>query len=386
MVVNNDFEDPFVSCDGSGVCEEARPCSLTCSQMLKAREVVPTPQANQHLGCGDSFWSACDRSCAQTRIISTAHSDGKCHEVLRKTRSCHIDACAREDPCMVPFLIHTVLGFRGLSVLQWSETSDDIVASGLAQAALALHGESIFQAGDVNVLTALPWYLDEDHPDAAATAFTEGGGGTQAPYGVKVVLEIAIVNRNTTAVNESSAMVADDEEEEEGSMTSVFRNFTDRIALTKPVLKCHEDNLYSLAREALTLKRDVMLNSKFMPILLEEMSLADDSKQDSPFTPLYSSGLPRNESRVISCWSIRTHVSDEINYFGPVRFLFVSLSLIGVSCFSLYLSLLFFFASEKALVVCRTALCPCNDFWYDCCVNNMERLECGGNPGCAICQ
>jgi hypothetical protein len=239
------------------------------------------------------------------------------HEVSRKTRPCHIDACAREDPCMVPFLIHTILGFRGLSVLQWSVTSEDVVASGLAQAALALHGKSIFEAGDVNVLMALPWYLDEDSPDAASAQSIDAAG-SQAPFGVKVVLEIAIVNRNTTAVNESRAVIIGDDEEEEGSMSSLLRNFTDRIALTKPVLKCHEENLYALARDALTLRRDVILNSQFMPILLQEMSRADDSKPDSPFTPLYSNSLARNESRIVSAWSIRTHISDEINYFGPV--------------------------------------------------------------------
>jgi hypothetical protein len=68
------------------------------------------------LSCNDWMWSVCDKSCSQSRIISkskivstpTTETGRYCIESSRETRSCHVDECGRNDPCVVPFLVHAI--------------------------------------------------------------------------------------------------------------------------------------------------------------------------------------------------------------------------------------------------------------------------------------
>jgi hypothetical protein len=68
------------------------------------------------LSCSDWMWSVCDNSCHQSRIISkskivstpTTETGRYCIESSRETRSCHVDECGRNDPCIVPFLVHAI--------------------------------------------------------------------------------------------------------------------------------------------------------------------------------------------------------------------------------------------------------------------------------------
>ena len=74
-------------------------------------------------------------------------------------------------------MVHVVLAFQDGSVSNWSHAAEEILASALVD---TVHqeleekyegietdeGVALFSIGDVNVVTALPWYQDEEgrHP------------------------------------------------------------------------------------------------------------------------------------------------------------------------------------------------------------------------------
>jgi hypothetical protein len=47
--------------------------------------------------------------------------------------------------------------------------------------------------------------------------------------------------------------------------------------------------------------------------------LKDDVRSSAPFGPILGIGYNATQSRLLSVWTIRTGLEDEINYFGPPR-------------------------------------------------------------------
>ncbi|GKY93887.1 hypothetical protein MPSEU_000355600 [Mayamaea pseudoterrestris] len=341
------LDTPVVQCKGDGLCQEERPCQLNCKQLDKALKVRPVnDERNGDSGCGDSFWSACDYGCKQSRVHSRLHTDGICHEVLRETRPCHIGACARSDPCRVPFLIHAVLGLKGADINKWSLGSEDSLSIALRQACERISkGGSLFEEGDVNILAVLPWNRYEEA--LSATWAVNDDAAKKQPlvddaFGVKVVLEISIHNPLPKSGNVSLTENVDDEGR--GKLSSIMRNFN----LRKPRTTCNSDDLYSLAKRALELRKEVLAQKKFIPILIEELKRSEglmdpDSRSElllanyeSPFTLLYYSDERVIYSKMLSAWSIRTEVDNEINYFGPPKpFWFRILTFIHTLVFAL---------------------------------------------------
>lgn len=316
------LDDAVINCEGDGLCEEIRPCQLTCHQREKATKIKPVDKDDS--GCGDSFWSACDYGCRQGRIKSIPYSDGFCREMARESRPCHIEACARSDPCRVPFLIHSVLGFKGASWGKWSLETEDSFTTALTQACQRLSKTTFFEEGDINILAVLPWNRYED-VSAKDWAMNEDAGKKQElvedDFGMKVVLEISIFNPQAKLVNIS---LFRDDVSEGGS---ILRNFR----VNKGKATCDEDDLYVLAKKALQLRKEVLSRNLFMPILIEELKRTEglmdpDSRMeqlsttyDSPFERVYSSDEYIIYSKVLAVWSIRTEIDDEINYFGPPK-------------------------------------------------------------------
>lgn len=298
-----------VECLGDGVCEEERPCQLTCSELERVSKVFATPMDNDRLGCGDSYWSACDSSCRQTRIHSMAYSDGLCHEEERQTRECNMGVCMRDSPCRIPYLLHAVLGFSGLRIRDWTYTADDIVSQALVRTAAQILGEKVFEEGDVNVVFSLPWYLDEDNPESAL----QYKSTKIHSAGVKVVIDISIVNRS---YNKTSVELVEDEDP--GTFENLFPNWT---VHNGQIIRCSEKDLHSLAKTALHLKKNVLNAPNFMPMLLRKMKLieAENRRRSAYFEPMYSNNTEKSSSRLIAAWSVPTGVDEDINYFGPHR-------------------------------------------------------------------
>jgi hypothetical protein len=289
-------EKPVVQCNGEGVCEEERPCQLTCSETIQANEVIALPESQQSRSqCGKGFWSACDYNCKQTRIASVAYSDGFCHEKHRESRPCHIGACSRSDPCRVPFVVHAVVGFKRGSLSKWTEASQDAFLEALVGTAQRISNRKLFLAGDVNVLLALPWYEDEtDISDLA----------NQRPSdirGFRVAVEVSVFN-------DRALMQPPDFE---------VSSIEDRATLRENA--CGAEALYWLAKHALAVKKEVFLKDGFMNALVNEMKASTIPEQESAFKEMFVNGVNANDEHIVSAWTVRTEIDDEINYFGPQK-------------------------------------------------------------------
>ena len=356
------LDAPVIKCKGEGLCQEERQCQLTCNQLEKAKAVKPVGGDGQDRSvCGDSFWSACDYGCKQSRIQSVLYTDGFCHEVSRETRSCHIGACARSDPCRVPFLIHTVLGFKGADINKWTLESEDSLSIALHQACARIGKHRLFEEGDVNILAVLPWNRYEEA--LSATWAMNDDAAKQQPivddeFGLKVVLEISIHNPLAKLGNVTLTEIADDDGA--GRMSAVLRS----VRLRKPRTTCKSDDLFDLAKKALELRKQVLLQDRFMMLLIEELKRSEglldpdsrsellSSDYESPFSKLYDSDELLVYSKILSVWSIRTEIDDEINYLGPPKpFWFRLLTFVHTLVFAL-MSFMLLTTAWSILIAC----------------------------------
>lgn len=320
-----DTFEPVISCSGKGICEEFRPCLLTCAQAAKDAEIqrlsVMWSSEKKRSRCGDSGWSACDYGCMQTKIISEQYSDGICHEESRETRPCHIGACSREDPCRIPFIVHVVLAFRDGAVSKWSKEAEEVLATSLSNAVNSGTDGEVFSPGDVFVAAALPWYQDQD-----SNEFEDNKIGSIGDYGdsynsvilgVKVVVEISIYN--ALADFENKPFVSNEfSDENDGAIVNMLRNITDMMRGKKPHTACSSDELYPLAKLALKAK-NVLQSEDFMISLIDEIRITGEQADRVPFGPITYLTYKASENRVLSVWTIRTGIHEEINYFGPQK-------------------------------------------------------------------
>jgi Eukaryotic aspartyl protease len=323
--------DPVVSCDGMGVCVEKRPCQLTCSQLEKAIKVRPETKPKKAFGeqqgeCGDAYWSACDYGCFQTKIESKLYSDGLCHEVAAENRACHVGACARTDPCRVPFIVHTVLGFRNGQVARWNRNAKEILVTALTDTIDEIHkskNESrTFSEGDVHVVSAIDWYLEDYEDEYDNTIINTDDSNEQNEWGVKVVVEISINNPNAavsrrTTINQKNQIDVID------PLTKIVQNITDRVRGTikqQQQHSCQHDELYVLAKHALVTKR-AFREESFMTSLIRKIQnqTKGEVKASAPFGPISALGYNISQSRLLSAWTIRTGLEEDVNYFGPPK-------------------------------------------------------------------
>jgi hypothetical protein len=182
--------------------------------------------------------------------------------------------------------------------------------------------EQLFTVGDVNIVTALPWYQDQDEFDKLDTDSNKmkkdyGNDFNAVSLGIKVVVEISMFNHFADNKNRTT-QAADglDDGVSLGPLSSVLKNITDRMRSRKPQATCFQEELYPLARLALKAKEHLQY-SVFMQTLIGELKKTGEREDRSTFGPLSSSTYNASESRILSAWTIRTGIEDEINYFGP---------------------------------------------------------------------
>ena len=307
-------EKPVVTCNGEGVCEEERPCQLTCTELSKASGNLPLPEWKQghYSRCGNSSWSACDYNCRQTRINSVAFSDGKCYEVSRQSRDCHTGACARSDSCRVPFIVHAVVGFRGGSVIEWTEASEDIFNVAIANAVGKPFNETLFEAGDVHFLAALPWYEDEE-TDLAGQANQR----IADVVGLRVVVEISIFNDRLDA-STSVPHTQHPSRHLDSVSTFLMPGNTTEEEEVADITRCGPNTLHPFAKRALSVKK-ILLHDDFMDTIVKEIKVLTTNLPSSPFRTVFSEDFTPSDDCLVLAWTIRTEVDDDINYFGPQK-------------------------------------------------------------------
>ena len=285
-------DHPVVSCPGEGVCEEERPCQLTCAELARAMQITPLPDDRRsQYQCGHNSWGACDINCKQVRIESRAFSDGNCHELHRETRNCHIHACAESDSCRVPYAVHTVVGIRGVLLSKWTDESQEIFSIALVAAAKNITGTILFEEGDINILTALPWYDDDNDMERK-----EKQQDTEVT-GFRIVAEIAVFNEGS---HDLSSFGDATQLQEQSSMNS----------------NCDPDTLYSTAKLALQIKQ-TLRDEDFMAQFVEKMKQMLVPDIDTMFNALLRDEFNPYDDSLVLAWTISTTIDDQINIFGP---------------------------------------------------------------------
>lgn len=355
-LTKNPWDEPVINCDGQGTCEERRPCQLTCTEASKAADAIPLSRLDaRQKTCGDAVWSACDYGCRQVWLESVAYSDGLCHEKTRESRHCHVGACARSDPCQVPYIVHVVFAFHGASVHRWTLQAEYMLTAALANAARKLshtYGQ-VFEAGDVNVLLALPWYVNDDGGQSAPSVDTTDS----EVRGMKVTLEISVPNlRVDSLTTPVGAHESTYETLSDGPVQSMLRNITNSIT-KREKMNCDVDQVFKAAKKALDLN-NIFRGDRMMRYLIDEMRDIERNSstvlESSPFDSVYKRDPFGTESRLISSWTVRTQVgsADEINYLGPPRPLRYRMVWILHLAFTLALGAVFLWSLIWFLVIC----------------------------------
>lgn len=320
-----------ISCDGSGVCTELRPCQLRCDELPRAMRVAPAKSESEipaeidaDIKCDGGFWSACDFKCNQTKVESVLYTDGECHERRRQSRICHKDACGRSDPCRIPFIVHSIYNFRGVDVSEWTSREDDVLAEALTHTfhTLSLSDDILFRVGDVKTLLTRPWALDDD---IEIVSSLDNEDLEQEEIGVKVVVQISIFNPD---IQLSKAGIAS-KNNTSSSLSQLVKNFTETLRNDQGATTvCRDSDLYALAKNARLIAYELPELPGFMQQLISNMMSHDveqGERRPSAFVPLYSKHDFAQQSRLESSWTIRTDVDDEINYFGPPEPLFFAI-------------------------------------------------------------
>ena len=262
-------EKSKIQCDDNGLCTEHRPCRLKCSDVARVTSAAAVRDPSKGEIC-DNSWSACDSSCMQTRVVSELWSDDVCHEKSRTTRPCHTGACAKSNPCHVPYVVRAVLAFSGGSAGAWTRDSDEKLASALvASVGDAVDQEhDIFGSGDVNVVKISPLPSDGDKER------------------LKVSIEISIVNPDPLSLSDAESSA-----KSKGIFSTLFtKSFVKTSGLTDES-KCDNSALYPLARSALNVKQ--MLEGD---LLKEEVEAALGLKFTEVIASTVVSGIQRDDT------------------------------------------------------------------------------------------
>ncbi|KAG7360040.1 aspartic peptidase domain containing protein [Nitzschia inconspicua] len=325
--------DPSTTnCTLDGICQEFRPCHVPCMKAIEyhrkkrngdplVNEAVTIPHtvltkekvsSSKNLvteGCKEWQWSACDYACRQTRITSSRveHDAGQfCMETSRETRNCHVDACGRSDPCMVPFLVHAIFVLEG-SAIEWTPQFEHHFCREFTKASQQpnLFSEKrskdiSFDEGDINILATRPWYgSDNDDSfgnDEVDAILEEEKGDTKADaVGIQVILQISISNPKAQKIprrNGARTLLQE--------VDFIWTNLTQVFRSSRPTTVCDPYDLYPLAMDAHEIANNLLSHPYFQMELIYNLQEYDNI-------------------RLVSSWTIGTQVYDEyINYLGPL--------------------------------------------------------------------
>ena len=300
--------ESVVECNSAGLCTAKTPCKVACEETIP---VAPVPQMNMlddqnqidtPKTCGDNSWGTCLDTCQQTKIASALYSDGLCHEdvSLREERVCHTEFCGNSNPCHIPFIVHVIIAFRGLSPSFWDKQAEITVVNSFANAIRDSAGETMIDPGDIEVLMTSPW----------EEIIGDDTGETMHPMmnvlGLKVVLEVHIHNPNFAHFSDNFDAI--------GGLGGKFMTAMSRTTKRdekSDTTECKSSDVYKLALKA----HEIQFRLEDENFIT---TLADGFNQEidiTGYTHPALEGFVENidlfvrESTVISTWTIKTEVS-----------------------------------------------------------------------------
>lgn len=324
--------EPFISqdipsraiCEDDGICTVLVSCEMTCEDIkIKVQEEEDNevlgegefdPNGNKSdFGCSSDGWGACLSSCKQSRIISTKELDGKCHVTGEETRDCHIDACGKDDPCRIPFLVHAIVGLD-IEAEAWYKVEEDIFIDSFVSTVNADREQTdiLFSGGDVKILSVGKWL--EDDPSVEAVE-----------KGVKVILEISLFNENAILSPQKKS-----------NMGKTFFSLG-----SKPELAiCSETDIYALSSRAMSVHKELERTNFIIDLIRSIQNQKESELESSAFFGLDLDG----ESDVLSSWTVKTEVKDASIHFDQetvkqnfpfvlgIFFLLLSICVAGICC------------------------------------------------------
>jgi len=284
-----------VECNEAGLCTLSQKCEILCSDFLSKASPPVTSVTNIN-SCNDETWGACLDSCFQSKMSTILMPDGSCHEntMQRLSRSCHVDFCGRSDPCLIPFVIHVILAFRGADFSKWNKAAEDCMTNAFTAAANIEETGTFaqyFDPGDVKVLMANPWYQETANKMGLKSAKSDSS------LGIKVVLEVSLYNVNAAIPKQQEETL----------------DLEDR--LSRRLSECKSSDLYPLAMKAHDMHRKLS-EDLFMEKLVA--SLKNDPTLSVPNGSLFKQTVSNQqfvkESVVFSSWTITTEPSGDALY------------------------------------------------------------------------
>lgn len=260
-------EDIILKCT-DGTCVQTHSCTIACSELDTEISVNDDSGEDDNYdsneSCGDNLWGVCQSSCSQVKVKSAiSDEDGKCHELDKYVRPCHIEDCLVDNPCHVPFKVHMILGLDGGDESAWTKSVEQDFGDILADV-LKGRGASVIP-GDLQVLMASKWR-------AASSGIV----------GLKLVAEISIYDALPKV--------------EEGTE------------------ECSAARLMQVSKVATKTKQTIR-SAEFMAGLIEKLLEHSTGNDPSPFANIPSDG---GTSKVLESWTIRNGVDKIDESWGGV--------------------------------------------------------------------
>lgn len=252
-------------------------------------------------------------------------SDGKCHEVKdeRSQRSCHTEYCGISDPCVIPFVVHLILAFRGIDNNLWDKVAESSVIEAFASSVKDARGHAMFESTDVELLMTSPWSEEVLDANGAST------GEMSQVIGTKAVIEVHIHNPNAF-ISEIDADIIDPPDNIHPKVPLML---TRKHKAAQKDAECKSSDLFELAQKAHEI-HDILGRDEFMKGMVKSLqsisaSIAGGGSQ--VLSPLVTNQDNVEKSRVVSSWTIKTAIGGGSIYDhkldpfpGPMNYVHVS--------------------------------------------------------------
>jgi len=334
--------DAEIGCNDAGLCTTKQTCNVAC-RYVRPIEPQQDDESSKSV-CPHGSWGACLESCRQAKVTSSFMTDGRCHEdpKEREERECHTEYCGISDPCVIPFVVHVILAFRGVDHSTWDKNAESTIIDAFSDAIKNTQNEHIFEPSDVELLMISPWH--QDVLDFSGTA----SGDMSQLLGTKVVMEVHMYNNNAIKP-ESSA---------EDSARKIPNDLADRLSTmlrskadSKKLSECKSSDIFQLAQKAHEI-HFVLQKDGFMESLRDSMK---SSQEVFAFSPMIQNEQFVKDSIVFSSWTIKTEVGGGSVYdheldpyphalhyvkITPAYFGFLNLSTVAYICLPLLVTYL----------------------------------------------
>lgn len=307
---------------------------MSCEQYENAsrlREAID-PDPSERRKCEGS-WSTCLESCNQSKLSSTLMSDGQCHEMkdARSSRTCHIEHCGIDDPCVIPFVVHVILGFRGVKNELWNkQAAESLIETFSSTIHNSVLDKRMFEPTDVELLMTSPWFDDVTNGDGLQTEAIASG--------VKAVLEVHLFNEHANMKN-----INDKRNNLDAGENKVRKMFGGKN-LAQSGSECRNSDIFEFAQKAHEIQSNLD-QSDFMIKMgrnLQKYHFSNGNGYAAAFSSFFSDERNMNESMVVSSWTIKTAVGGKGSIYdhkldpfpGAINYVHVSSAYFGISPFT----------------------------------------------------